>query len=145
MNRAKVKKAARRALFALAALALTLLCAAGVSLSAIAREGGAEEERRAGGVATVDRFSFWENDPFTDIDPDPPATLAPGVGGKGDLDGDGSVTARDRTTLARALAGWEGYTAEVSRADLDGDGEVTARDRTTLARALAGWEGVTVA
>ncbi len=68
----------------------------------------------------------------------PPALL-------GDIDGNGTVNAADRTTLARALAGWNGYTIpDASVADLDHNGSVNAADRTTLARALAGWNGYTI-
>ncbi|MBR1854086.1 MAG: hypothetical protein IJ794_13250 [Lachnospiraceae bacterium] len=60
----------------------------------------------------------------------------------GDINGDGAVNAKDRMYLARALAGWDGYTVPgVELADFNGDGEVNAKDRMYLARTLAGWDG----
>lgn len=60
----------------------------------------------------------------------------------GDINGDGEVNAKDRMYLARALAGWDGYTVPgIELADFNGDGEVNAKDRMYLARKLAGWEG----
>ena len=67
-----------------------------------------------------------------------------GVSLLGDVNGDGKVNAADRTALARALAGWSGYTASPVTADLNGDGNVNAADRTYLARYLAGWNGYTI-
>lgn len=60
----------------------------------------------------------------------------------GDINGDGEINAKDRMYLARALAGWDGYTVPgIELADFNGDGEVNAKDRMYLARKLAGWEG----
>ena len=60
----------------------------------------------------------------------------------GDINGDGEVNAKDRMYLARALAGWDGYTVPgIELADFNGDGEVNAKDRMYLARKLAGWDG----
>ena len=60
----------------------------------------------------------------------------------GDINGDGEVNAKDRMYLARALAGWDGYTVpSVELADFNSDGEVNAKDRMYLARKLAGWDG----
>ena len=60
----------------------------------------------------------------------------------GDINGDGEVNAKDRMYLARALAGWEGYTVPgIELADFNGDGEVNAKDRMYLARKVAGWDG----
>ena len=60
----------------------------------------------------------------------------------GDINGDGEVNAKDRMYLARALAGWDGYTVpDIELADFNGDGEVNAKDRMYLARKLAGWDG----
>lgn len=64
----------------------------------------------------------------------------------GDVNDDGRVNAFDRTTLARYLAKWDGYTADtinVAAADVNGDGKVNAFDRTILARYLAKWDGYT--
>lgn len=82
---------------------------------------------------------FESEGPKPEILPDPEPSAAPG-----DLDGDGALTVTDRTTLARALAGWEGYAVDPDLADVNRDGEVTAADRTYLARVLAGWEGYTL-
>ncbi len=60
---------------------------------------------------------------------------------KGDVNGDGSVDARDVTYLSRALAGWGGYSVDSDAADVNGDGSVDARDGTYLKRYLSGWEG----
>lgn len=60
----------------------------------------------------------------------------------GDMNGDNTVDAKDRMYLARALAGWSGYTLPgVELADLTDDGKVDAKDRMYLARKLAGWSG----
>ena len=62
----------------------------------------------------------------------------------GDLNGDGTVNAFDRTILARHIAGWEGYSSEdfnYEAADVDNNGMVNAFDRTILTRHVANWEG----
>ena len=60
----------------------------------------------------------------------------------GDVDGDGTVNAKDRTILARYLAHWHGYdTINESNSDVNQDGVVNAMDRTILARHLARWQG----
>ena len=60
---------------------------------------------------------------------------------KGDVNGDGVKNRQDRVYLARALAGWEGYTLpDAAVADVNGDGKVNRQDRVYLARALAGWD-----
>lgn len=70
---------------------------------------------------------------------------------KGDVDGDGEVTPRDRMLLARYVAGWPGSentiikgTASFTAADIDDDGEITPRDRMLLARYVAGWPGADI-
>ena len=62
---------------------------------------------------------------------------------KGDVNSDGHVDVTDLTILARSLAKWNGYDAQVNEAnaDVDGDGEVTVTDYSILARALARWPG----
>lgn len=61
---------------------------------------------------------------------------------RGDVNGDGVVNGKDRTYLARALAGWPTYTiTNEYAADVNGDGVVNGKDRTYLARALADWPG----
>ncbi len=62
----------------------------------------------------------------------------------GDVNGDGTVDARDATALLRYLSGWD-VPADTGAADLDGDGTVTTRDATLLLRRLAGWENVATA
>ena len=57
----------------------------------------------------------------------------------GDVNNDGSVNAKDRAYLARAVALWEGYTVDVKTADLNNDGVVNAKDRAILARHVAKW------
>lgn len=60
----------------------------------------------------------------------------------GDVNGDGVVDTADRTTLARYLADWDGYSITSEKAaDLNLDGVVDTADRTILARHLADWEG----
>lgn len=64
----------------------------------------------------------------------------------GDVNGDGKVTNKDRTALARYLAKWTEYTngtktIDLVAADVNGDGKVTNKDRTKLARYLAKWVG----
>ena len=59
----------------------------------------------------------------------------------GDMNGDELVDRRDRISLSRALAGWDGC-ALTPAADVDRDGSATLRDRAVLARQLAGWEDI---
>lgn len=59
---------------------------------------------------------------------------------RGDLNGDGVVSAKDVTYLRRALAKWKGYTIDPTAGDLNGDGVVNAKDVTYLNRALARWQ-----
>lgn len=63
----------------------------------------------------------------------------------GDIDGDGVVaTSKDAMTLARYIAGWEGYDSLVvyAASDIDGDGNyATALDAMYLERYIAGWVG----
>ena len=54
----------------------------------------------------------------------------------GDINGDGTVDAKDVTVLRRYLAGWS-VDIQLSAADLNGDGEVNAKDVTVLRRQLA--------
>ena len=59
----------------------------------------------------------------------------------GDINGDGTVTTKDVTTLRRAIAG--GYGIEIADTmDLNDDGVVTTKDVTTLRRAIAGGYGI---
>ena len=67
---------------------------------------------------------------------------------KGDVDGNGKVTARDCLILTRYLAGWSEYQDQIAigensglAADIDGNGKITARDCLILTRYLAGWGG----
>ncbi len=60
----------------------------------------------------------------------------------GDINGDKVVDAKDRMTLTRYLAGWQGYAAiNKAAADLNGDGIVNAKDRMIITRHIAGWRG----
>ena len=54
----------------------------------------------------------------------------------GDINGDGTVDAKDVTVLRRYLAGWS-VDIQLSAADMNGDGEVNAKDVTVLRRQLA--------
>ena len=59
----------------------------------------------------------------------------------GDVNADRRVDGRDLTILSRALAGWDGYDAEITdplAADLDNNGSLTAADRMMLARMIEG-------
>lgn len=67
---------------------------------------------------------------------------------KGDVDGNGKVTARDCLILTRYLAGWSEYQDQIAigensglAADIDGNGKITAKDCLILTRYLAGWGG----
>lgn len=60
----------------------------------------------------------------------------------GDVNGDGNVNNLDRLVLARYLANWADYPAEMidmTAADVNCDGNVNNRDRLILARYLAHW------
>ena len=60
----------------------------------------------------------------------------------GDIDGNGSVTNKDRFILNRYLAGMAGYTTiNKTAADINGDGKVDNADAEYLTRHLAGWVG----
>ncbi len=64
----------------------------------------------------------------------------------GDIDGDGTVTAKDATQILRYINGkTSAFTAEgadeallIKAADVDGDGEVTAKDATQILRHING-------
>lgn len=62
----------------------------------------------------------------------------------GDVDGDGSVLAKDVAALRRYLAHWTGTTIVEAAADVNRDGSVTAGDVAILRRYLAHWTGVTL-
>lgn len=62
----------------------------------------------------------------------------------GDVDGNGLVNSKDRTLLARYLAGWQGYGQErvdMTAADVNADMAVDGKDRAILARYLTNWYG----
>jgi len=61
----------------------------------------------------------------------------------GDVDDNGNVEPKDRTILARHLAGWAANATlpNPDAADIDRNGNVEPKDRTILARFLAGWSG----
>ena len=72
-----------------------------------------------------------------DIPADPEVTVL-----YGDVDGNGSVNAKDRITLTRHLAKWADYPESVinkANSDVDDNGSVNAKDRITLTRHLAKW------
>lgn len=60
----------------------------------------------------------------------------------GDIDGDGTINAKDVTTLRRYIAGgWE-VSILSANADIDDNSEINAKDVTMLRRYLAGGWGV---
>lgn len=60
----------------------------------------------------------------------------------GDVNGDGTVNAKDRMMLTRYLAKWSGYEdIDMTAADVNNDGQVNAKDRMILTRHLAKWQG----
>ena len=59
----------------------------------------------------------------------------------GDVNGDNTVDAKDRITLTRYLAKWNGYTINKENADVNSDTVVNAKDRIILTRHLAKWKG----
>ena len=60
----------------------------------------------------------------------------------GDINGDGTINAKDVTTLRRYLAGGYGITVDSRSADVNGDGTLSAKDITILRRYLAGGYGI---
>lgn len=60
----------------------------------------------------------------------------------GDINGDGSVTTRDVTTLRRYIAGGYDIFYVEALLDVNGDGVVTTKDVTTLRRYIAGGYGI---
>ncbi|MBO5042590.1 MAG: hypothetical protein J6D87_06455 [Clostridia bacterium] len=61
---------------------------------------------------------------------------------RGDLNGDGQITNKDRFLLNRYLANMTGYTnVDKTAADINGDGEITQVDVDILMRHLAAWQG----
>ena len=60
----------------------------------------------------------------------------------GDVNGDGTVNAKDVTVLRRYVAGGYGVTVDAQIADVSGDGTVNAKDVTVLRRYVAGGYGV---
>lgn len=69
-------------------------------------------------------------------------TAETSASGKGDVNGDGLLNAKDVTTLRRGLAGGYGVSLNESTADVNGDGGLNAKDATFLRRYLAGGYGV---
>ena len=51
---------------------------------------------------------------------------------KGDIDGDGSITAADVSALAWALVDGSAGAIDLETADIDGDGSITAGDVSGL-------------
>jgi len=58
----------------------------------------------------------------------------------GDVNGDGSVTAKDKMTLARYADGWEGYSIDEDAGDIDRDGDADAEDAQRFGRYFAGYQ-----
>lgn len=67
-------------------------------------------------------------------------TVDPGIFMKGDVDGDGAVTSKDLTLLAKHVAKIRmlGSQAAIDAGDVDSDGVVSAKDLTLLAKYSAG-------
>jgi len=65
---------------------------------------------------------------------------------RGDADGDGIVTARDRAIIARYVAQWENYDklCNLKSADINKDGTVDKRDTELLMRYLAGYKNAEI-
>ena len=62
---------------------------------------------------------------------------------KGDVDGDGAVTASDAAEILRAVAGLSSLTgSQESAGDVDGDGAVTASDAAYILRVVAGLDSL---
>ena len=60
---------------------------------------------------------------------------------KGDVDGDGDITAADARKILRASAGLEELQGQnLANADADGDGKITAADARKVLRESAGLE-----
>ena len=90
-----------------------------------------------------------ENRIYTGYEPNP--AVAPVVETKtmlahywvGDIDGSGTVNAKDATIIKRYSAGWEKFKDSVKYlevCDVDGNGTVNAKDATIVKRYSAGWE-----
>ena len=72
----------------------------------------------------------------------PFAAFAAGSRIPGDVNDDGSVNAKDVTTLRRFLAGGYGSAIQEIVSDMTGEGAINAKDVTTLRRFLAGGYGI---
>ena len=62
----------------------------------------------------------------------------------GDINGDGVVSSKDRTSLKRHLAKWDGYGVDdinALAADVNHSGDLSSKDATYLSRYLAKWDG----
>ncbi|MCR4889472.1 MAG: BspA family leucine-rich repeat surface protein [Ruminococcus sp.] len=59
----------------------------------------------------------------------------------GDIDGDGTVDARDAAILTRYVNGVKGIEVNIDTANLDRDGVVDIQDAMILTRYVNGWEG----
>ena len=57
----------------------------------------------------------------------------------GDANGDGKVTAKDASALAKYLAGWQ-TDSDMPAGDTNGDGIVNGKDLALLMKYLAGWD-----
>lgn len=60
----------------------------------------------------------------------------------GDINNDGEINSKDRMTLTRYIAKWNGFNSiNVKASDVNYDGKVNAKDRMILTRYLAKWQG----
>ncbi len=61
---------------------------------------------------------------------------------KGDVNGDGTIDAKDRMFITRHIAKWQGYESIIkTAADVNSDGLIDAKDRMVLTRHIAKWIG----
>ena len=61
---------------------------------------------------------------------------------KGDVNGDGTIDAKDRMFITRHIAKWQGYESiNEAAADVNADGLIDAKDRMVLTRHIAKWVG----
>lgn len=59
----------------------------------------------------------------------------------GDINNDGEINSKDRMTLTRYIAKWNGFNSiNVKASDVNYDGKVNAKDRMILTRYLAKWQ-----
>ena len=80
---------------------------------------------------------------INDVTPGGGGSGSTAVGGKGDLNGDGKISALDIVRVQRLIVGLDSQTdAAVKAADVNGDGKISALDIVKIQRHIVGLETI---